>query len=633
MKRLFCLWLPNWPIQRVHAEQLAATEPDGPPGPIILWREDPRRGRVVAACCRRAREAGVHVLLPVAQAAEMVQRSGSQPRLLQHDLNSDDEALRKIAWQIQQKITPLVETETLDEKPWAGFPRHQRESIIGEISGVTHLFGDEHGLLSATHQLMQCLNLHGRIAIADSLGAAWAMAHFGSEADRVGPEQWLIPPLAAPQKLAGLPIESLRIDTQTAETLARLGVEKVHELIQLPKDGLAARLGRQLVRRIEQGLENREEPLGVETAPAEDTAHLELEYPTSDQKILADRVARLVKNLRTGLAARQRGAIRVTCRLDLVIPPPLSIEIGLFAPTVDDEHISSLIVHRLESIRLTADVKRITLAVPLSGPLRTAQRALFETEDCSHSLGGSELSGSEISRMIDSLSGRLGRESVVEVQLLDDPLPENAYRVKPMAGNKGASRKPKARKRRPKPSSRTVEKNPRSSNINKPFSNTNEDRIHEQMVNDLFERNPVNRDPVNRDLINRDLINGGTRSHGPRIPESTFLLPSADDALRRPLCLFPDPIPLSIALPGQAFQKAVSTRQLPEHIRFAGVIHTVLRHWGPEKIETGWWKGPTIRRDYYRIETDRGCWWWIFRNITGTKSRPTYRWMLHGRFD
>jgi protein ImuB len=52
----------------------------------------------------------------------------------------------------------------------------------------------------------------------------------------------------------------------------------------------------------------------------------------------------------------------------------------------------------------------------------------------------------------------------------------------------------------------------------------------------------------------------------------------------------------------------------------------VARHWGPERIETGWWRGPSVRRDYYRIETDEGRRFWLFRELTNR------RWFLHGAY-
>ncbi|MCP4887465.1 MAG: DNA polymerase Y family protein [Planctomycetaceae bacterium] len=591
MTRLFCLWLPNWPIQRVQAERSIAAEPEvncapseAIDSPVVLWREDPRRGRLVAACCHQARAAGVNIAMPIAQASELVQSGRVKPRLLPHDIDADDRALRQIAWKVQQQITPLVETETLDKKPWAGCPRHQRESLIGEIGGVTHLFGSESGVLQAACQLLQRLGLHGRIAIADSLGAAWALAHFGSTEAAIGPGQWIIPSQATRGMLEPLPVESLRLDAPTAATLARLGVTRIGELLELPRNGLAARLGRGLVRRIEQALDGQQEPLAVETAPAEDRETWELEYPTSDQDILADRIHRLVKKIRTGLAARQRGAIRMTCRLDLAVPPSLFFEVGLFAPTVDEEHLTSLILHHLENKRLTSDVKRVTIEVPLSDSLRTAQTALFETDS-----SAANLSGSAISRLVDSLSGRLGRDSVTRVDLQDDPLPENAYRMRPMAGN--------ARKR----SKRS--RHAQSTFQHQPISSSN----------------------------SAELRTAARQSDS--IRDHAIHLPSPDDAMRRPLCLFADPVPLSVAWHEGSFRKIVTTQQLPQRIRLAGVVHTVTRHWGPERIETGWWKGPTVRRDYYRIETDRGCWWWVFRNLDAPNSRGRYRWMLHGRFD
>ncbi len=53
----------------------------------------------------------------------------------------------------------------------------------------------------------------------------------------------------------------------------------------------------------------------------------------------------------------------------------------------------------------------------------------------------------------------------------------------------------------------------------------------------------------------------------------------------------------------------------------------IARTWGPERIETGWWRGPTVRRDYYRVATQSGHWFWIFRDLNSG------RWFLQGMFD
>ena len=55
--------------------------------------------------------------------------------------------------------------------------------------------------------------------------------------------------------------------------------------------------------------------------------------------------------------------------------------------------------------------------------------------------------------------------------------------------------------------------------------------------------------------------------------------------------------------------------------------HHVIAHcWGPERIETGWWRGQDIHRDYYLVETTAGTRFWIFRTLDGDA------WFLHGIF-
>ena len=47
----------------------------------------------------------------------------------------------------------------------------------------------------------------------------------------------------------------------------------------------------------------------------------------------------------------------------------------------------------------------------------------------------------------------------------------------------------------------------------------------------------------------------------------------------------------------------------------SGVRHRVTEAWGPERIETAWWRGCSVRRDYYVVETESGDRWWLFRHL------------------
>ncbi|MDC0936624.1 DNA polymerase Y family protein [Pirellulales bacterium] len=62
----------------------------------------------------------------------------------------------------------------------------------------------------------------------------------------------------------------------------------------------------------------------------------------------------------------------------------------------------------------------------------------------------------------------------------------------------------------------------------------------------------------------------------------------------------------------------------PEQFFYHGRRHDVTRHWGPERIETGWWRKRGILRDYYRVETAAGQRFWLYRCLR------TRDWFLHG---
>jgi protein ImuB len=48
---------------------------------------------------------------------------------------------------------------------------------------------------------------------------------------------------------------------------------------------------------------------------------------------------------------------------------------------------------------------------------------------------------------------------------------------------------------------------------------------------------------------------------------------------------------------------------------------------GPERIQSGWWDGDEVARDYYVARTADGAQWWIFRECA-----PGRRWFVHGCF-
>src|SRR5207253_9626293 len=99
------------------------------------------------------------------------------------------------------------------------------DGIKIEITGCAHLWGGEAALTADLARRLARQDIAYRIAVAGTLGAAWALARFAAGADQ--------PALPGPDEeraaLAALPVEALRLDPVTASGLRRVGLQRIGE--------------------------------------------------------------------------------------------------------------------------------------------------------------------------------------------------------------------------------------------------------------------------------------------------------------------------------------------------------------------------------------------------------------------
>src|SRR5918997_7218270 len=104
-----------------------------------------------------------------------------------------------------------------------------------------------------------------RGAVASHAGTAWALAHCA--------EGGSVEPGAKAEALADLPVAALRISEEQEAPLDRLGLKRIGQLIGKPRAPLAARFGKNLVRRLDQALGHADEVL----SPRRPAPHLSAE--------------------------------------------------------------------------------------------------------------------------------------------------------------------------------------------------------------------------------------------------------------------------------------------------------------------------------------------------------------------
>lgn len=541
-QRVLCIWLPNWPVQRVQAAEPLLAE-----RPLVLQTRDSRRGLIVAAANLAARAAGVRAHMSLSEASVL-----TPLEIRAHDVNEDLDQLCNLCERAQQ-FSPIVGLEQLDKKTWAGRNLLQPECLLLDVTGLASLFGGEENLLRLVAKWLDDQRYFGCMAIASSLGAAWALANYGHRKRLSGattPESQFIIAECGDRAVtvANLPIAALRLGLDTVQTLHRLGIQCIGQLAQLPRDGMATRLGQALLDRWDQVLGHKPEPLIALHALPEWQIEQTLEYPTEHRATLAELVRRLSGDLARRLAARGEGAMRIVCRLDQVEASPLIMQLSLFRPTADAEHLQTLLVGQLEQqfgAHATAAVWRLAIQATLTAPLVWHQTDLFE--------GDAIENRHQLASLVDNLSNRLGRKQVLRAKAEREPQPENACSLQPMTGRRA-------------------------------------DGAEQATVKKISSR-----------LARR-------RAE-----------PTVDDPMRRPTRLLAPPLRIEVI--------ALAPEGLPAQFKSNQQPHTVIQYWGPERLESSWWRGPSVRRDYFRVETEHGAWWWIYRDMHNND------WYLHGVFD
>jgi len=126
--------------------------------------------------------------------------------------------------------------------------------------------------------------------------------------------------------------------------------------------------------------------------------------------------------------------------------------------------------------------------------------------------------------------------------------------------------------------------------------------------------------------------------HATRRQSQEPLMPvKSSHVMGRPVRLFHPPRPIDgvnlspepVAVPGrEKVSQGVSLNRasVPVCLQIDRRRFRVARYWGPERIETGWWRGPTVRRDYWKVEFETRQQFWIYFDWKRKE------WFLQGEF-
>lgn len=126
------------------------------------------------------------------------------------------------------------------------------DGLILDVTGCAHLWGGEKQYLTAIVTRIKEFGYDARAAMADTIGAAWAATHFGTNLSNIESGQQNM-------ALLSFPPASLRIEQDITERLEKLGLRQVKDFLSIPRPSLLRRFGKSFLLRLDQALGNVEE--------------------------------------------------------------------------------------------------------------------------------------------------------------------------------------------------------------------------------------------------------------------------------------------------------------------------------------------------------------------------------------
>ncbi|WP_207425180.1 DNA polymerase Y family protein [Pedobacter sp. SYSU D00535] len=372
-KRFVSIW-----FRHLLTDWFSLRQPELAQLPLVFVR--PERGRkIITAVNVSAAAEGISKGMVLADAKAMVpeiqvfdEKPGREAKLL--------EALGE--WCI--RYTPVVAVDLPD-------------GLILDVSGCAHLWGGEKSYLKEIINRLGSKGYHVRVAIADTIGAAWAVARFG----KVSP---LVESGKQTEALLPLPPAALRLEQDVLQRLHKLGFYQISSFIGIPRSALRRRFGEHLLLRLNQALGQEAEyisPLQVVEPYQERLPCLE---PIRTATGIEIAVQTLLETLCKRLHQEGKGLRTAVLKCYRVDGQIQQVAIGTNEPSHHIPHLFKLFQLKIADIEPALGIELFVMEAPKVEDVSVAQEALWASNTTVNEL--------EVTELLDRLAARIGPDTI-----------------------------------------------------------------------------------------------------------------------------------------------------------------------------------------------------------------------------
>ena len=535
MTRIVSIWLPDWPIERlacqmrrqgqnsnISSRQRSGRRSDKGAGlsrPFTLVAQT-ARGLIITAANEPARREGLFAGMALSDARAICPGLQSAPARLQ----DDRAALLKLAlWcgrygparHIDGCGPGAPDTGRTGADGRGGDSRHGGPDdgyddwgIWIDITGVAHLFGrgdtdsnrtahtgsntsssndsdsdSDHGhdhgaeraLLDDLAHRLRGFGLTARIGLADTPGAAHALARFAAiPAGTAGQNIAIAAPGETRAALADLPVAALRLDASSVLLLNRLGLKKIGQLYGLPRASLerrfrdgqarparrsrisgcttttrakhakedAARASRAVIWRLDQALGLVGEPRRALSEPPRFIARRAFPDLLISSDGLLNEIERLCDALMDQLAAAGLGTRHLELSLYRADGSCRRIDVETALPCRSTSHVMTLLREKVARFDAGFGVDLLLWQARRTRKLETVQTSahLCGRHANTHA---DPAAREQLARLVDRLEGRIDKAQLFCLTAMPSHIPERAQsRLPPLAAANGTAPEP-----------------------------------------------------------------------------------------------------------------------------------------------------------------------------------------------
>jgi protein ImuB len=495
-RRFMSIW-----FHRLATDRLTLCQPVLQGTAFVLAAQ--QRGRmVIHAASAAAQQHGIRAGMVVADAKAVF----PSLQVIADDPANNAPLLERLAMACL-RYTPIVALDAPD-------------GLVLDISGCAHLWGGEQSYLEAAQQQLHKAGYHTAIAIADTIGTAWAVA-------RYGPPATIIAPGAQLEALLPLPAAALRLEPAIVQRLDKLGLYRVQHFIHMSRSALRRRFGASLLDRVDQALGAALEVIEPVHPVPPYQERLPCLEPVRTAPVIERAIGHLLELLCRRLASEHMGlraAVLKAYRTDGAVQQ-LQVQTGRASRSPD--HLIRLFALRIVTLEPDLGFEVFVLEATIVEEMNAQQDELWQLHN---------KNTSAIAELLDRIKAKIDTATIARFLPAAHHWPERSLQV------------------------------------------------------------------------------------------TASLQQQADvpwqSVLPRPIHLLARPESIEVTVPRPDYP--------PIMFRYKGQLHTIRKADGPERIAPEWWLEQNTFRDYYCVEDEAGCRYWVFRSGSYEVEDPV--WFMHGFF-